>query len=55
MNGGDTAQTFVLPMGPAEEPWILQFDTSLDVFEAKSLGAARDYRLELSSVALLEC
>jgi isoamylase len=54
-NGGGSEQIFVLPAAPAEEPWIRQFDTSLDVFEAVSLGAARSYRLEASSVALLEC
>ncbi len=55
VNGSDSAQTFQLPMASAEEPWIRQFDTALDSFEAQSLGAVRDYRLELSSVALLEC
>ena len=55
LNGSDTDQTFVLPIAPAEQPWIRQFDTALDSFEAKSLGIARDYRLELSSAALLEC
>jgi glycogen operon protein len=55
LNGSDTAQTFLLPIAPAEEPWIRQFDTALDTFGAKSLGVARDYRLEPSSAALLEC
>ncbi|MGB6306723.1 MAG: glycogen debranching protein GlgX, partial [Steroidobacteraceae bacterium] len=55
LNAGDSAQTFCLPAAPAGEPWIRQFDTALDVCEAMSLGQARDYRLEVSSAALLEC
>jgi isoamylase len=55
VNGGDSEQTFVLPIGPMDAPWICQFDTAQDVHEAKSLGRARDYRLDASSVALLEC
>jgi isoamylase len=54
VNAGDSAQTFVLPSGPVTDPWIRQFDTALDTFEATSLGHARDYRLDASSVALLE-
>jgi isoamylase len=54
VNAGDSAQTFTLPSGPVNEPWIRQFDTALDIFEATSLGHARDYRLDASSVALLE-
>jgi len=55
LNAGDSAQTFSLPAAAADKPWILQFDTSLDTREAQSLGHARDYRLDFSSVALLEC
>ena len=55
VNGGDSAQTFLLPGTPAEEPWICQFDTSFDSHEARSLGHALDYRLDASSVVLLEC
>ncbi|HEY4446379.1 MAG TPA: glycogen debranching protein GlgX [Steroidobacteraceae bacterium] len=55
MNAGESAQTFALPAAPADEPWIRQFDTALDVFEAVGLGHAREYRLDASSVALLEC
>jgi isoamylase len=55
MNAGDSAQTFTLPSSPANGPWIRQFDTTLDTCEATSLGHARDYRLDASSVALLEC
>jgi isoamylase len=55
VNAGDSEQTFSLPATPAYEPWIRQFDTALDTFQAKSLGHAQDYRLEVSSVALLEC
>jgi glycogen operon protein len=55
VNGGDSAQTFHLPPAPADEPWILQFDTAVDSRETKSLGSVRDYRLDSSSVALLEC
>jgi isoamylase len=55
VNAGDSAQTFVLPPAPVNEPWIRQFDTALDTCEATSLGHARDYRLDASSVALLEC
>jgi glycogen operon protein len=55
LNAGDFAQTFALPAAPADEPWIRQFDTALDACEAMSLGHAHDYRLDASSVALLEC
>jgi glycogen operon protein len=55
LNAGDSAQTFALPRAPADEPWILQFDTAQGTCEAMSLGHARDYRLDASSVALLEC
>jgi glycogen operon protein len=55
LNAADSAQTFALPSGPVNEPWIRQFDTSLDSLEAVSLGRARDYRLDASSAALLEC
>jgi len=55
VNAGDCAQTFSLPATPAYEPWIRQFDTALDTFQAKSLGHAPDYHLDVSSVALLEC
>ena len=55
LNAGDSAQTFSLPEAPAGEPWIRQFDTALDVYEAMSLGRARDYRLDAGSAALLEC
>jgi isoamylase len=55
VNAGDSAQTFSLPAAAADEPWICQFDTAQSAQEARSLGHARDYRLDLSSVALLEC
>ena len=55
LNAGDSMQTFILPETPIEVPWIRQLDTALDGFEVISLGRARDYRLEASSVALLEC
>jgi isoamylase len=55
VNAGDSAQTFSLPAAPADEPWICQFDTAQGAQEARSLGHAREYRLDLSSVALLEC
>jgi isoamylase len=55
LNAGGSAQTFTLPAAPADEPWIRLFDTAVDSLEAKSLGRARDYRLEASSAALLEC
>jgi isoamylase len=55
VNAGDCAQTFSLPAAPADEPWICQFDTAQGAREARSLGHAREYRLDLSSVALLEC
>jgi glycogen operon protein len=54
-NAGDSAQSFTLPSAPVNEPWILQFDTAQATQEVKSLGHARDYRLEASGVALLEC
>src|SRR6202035_5592252 len=49
LNAGDSAQTFSLPATPAEAAWIRLFDTALDVFEATSLRAAREYRLDASS------
>jgi glycogen operon protein len=55
VNGSGSAQTFLLPPTPAEEPWILQFDTGVDAGETRSLGSVRDYRLDASSVVLLEC
>ena len=55
LNAGAAPQSFTLPATPADAPWIRQFDTTLDVFEAVSLGAVRDYRLDASSAALLEC
>jgi isoamylase len=55
LNAGDSAQTFSLPAAADDKPWIRQFDTSLDTREAQSLGHARDYRLDSSSIALLEC
>jgi isoamylase len=55
LNAGDSAQTFSLPEAPAGAPWIRQFDTALDTYAAMSLGRARDYRLDASSAALLEC
>jgi len=54
LNAGDSEQTFTLPAAPADEPWIRQFDTALDTYQATSLGHARDYRLDASSAALLE-
>jgi isoamylase len=55
LNAGENAQIFSLPEVDAGGPWIRQFDTSLDAHEAMSLGQMRDYRLDSSSVALLEC
>jgi glycogen operon protein len=55
VNGGEDARTFVLPAAAAGEPWICQFDTAHDASESRSLGSAHDYRLDSSSVALLEC
>jgi isoamylase len=55
LNAGDSEQTFTLPPAPADEPWIRQFDTAQGTYQAMSLGHARDYRLDASSVALLEC
>jgi isoamylase len=55
VNAGDSKQTFTLPSAPVNEPWIRQFDTAQGTREAVSLGHARDYRLDASSVALLEC
>jgi isoamylase len=55
LNAGDSALSFSLPAAADDEPWICQFDTSLDTSEAKSLGYARDYRLDFSSIAFLEC
>ncbi|MDP9084665.1 MAG: glycogen debranching protein GlgX [Pseudomonadota bacterium] len=54
-NAADSPQNFLLPPAPAEEPWIRQFDTALDGCAAQSLGHLSEYRLEPSSVALLEC
>ena len=55
INAGETAQTFSLPAPPADKPWVRQLDSSLDTLEPMSLGHARTYRVEASSVALLEC
>jgi glycogen operon protein len=55
LNAGDSAQTFSLPAAPAGAPWIRQFDTALDSLETMSLGNTREYRLDASSAALLEC
>ncbi len=55
LNAGDSEQAFALPAAPDGEPWIRQFDTALDSLDAASLGQARDYRLQPSSAALLEC
>jgi len=55
LNADDTERKFLLPAAPADEPWIRQFDTALDTYQATSLGHARDYRLDASSAALLEC
>jgi len=55
VNAGDSEQTFVLPSGLVGEPWIRQFDTAQGTYHTTSLGHARDYRLDASSVALLEC
>jgi glycogen operon protein len=55
LNAGDSAQVFTLPSDPLNGPWIRQFDTTLDTYEAASLGHAHEYRLDASSAALLEC
>ena len=55
LNAGDQEQVFVLPSVAVNGPWIRHFDTALDGEESQSLGQARDYRLESSSAALLEC
>jgi isoamylase len=55
LNAGDSPQTFFLPPAPAGEPWIRQFDTACETHEAMSLGPALTYRLDASSLALLEC
>jgi glycogen operon protein len=55
VNAADSAQTFSLPAAAPDQPWIRRFDTALDALESKSLGRACDYRLDASSVALLEC
>ena len=55
LNAGAAPQNFFLPAAPDDAPWIRQFDTALDALEAASLGAVREYRLEASSAALLEC
>ena len=55
LNAGRAERTFVLPPTPADEPWIRQFDTATESLETASLGAARNYRLEAGSAALLEC
>jgi glycogen operon protein len=55
LNAGESEQTFTLPPAQASEPWICQFDTTQGACEAKSLGLAREYRMDASSVVLLEC
>ena len=55
VNAGSSPQTFALPVSPANDPWICQFDTAQDAREVESLGHAQEYRLEANSAALLEC
>jgi hypothetical protein len=55
VNAGDGAQNFCLPEPAHQQPWIRQFDTAFEMQAATSLGAVHEYRLEASSVALLEC
>ncbi len=55
VNAGDSERTFTLPAAPAGAPWIRQFDTAQDTYNTTSLGHVRDYRLDASSVVLLEC
>jgi glycogen operon protein len=55
LNAGETGVVFQLPAVSGNGPWIRHFDTAIDNIEAASLGLARDYRLEASSAALLEC
>jgi glycogen operon protein len=55
LNAGSMAQVFNLPAVSAGGPWIRHFDTAQEGVESQSLGQARDYRLEPSSAALLEC
>jgi len=55
VNAAAGAQVFCLPAAPADRPWMRQFDTGADSHPAPGLGAANEYRLEASSVALLEC
>jgi isoamylase len=55
LNAGTAPQNFFLPAARDDTPWIRQFDTALDALEATSLGAVREYRLDASSAALLEC
>jgi glycogen operon protein len=55
VNAGESGQVFRLPLDSAEKPWIRLFDTASDSLEALSLWPAREYRLDASSVALLEC
>jgi isoamylase len=55
LNAGGARQVFILPSIAVNGPWIRHFDTAFDGNESHSLGQARDYRLESSSAALLEC
>ena len=55
LNAADSPQTFALPRAAADQPWIRLFDTASDSLESSSLGLAREYRLDASSAALLEC
>jgi len=55
VNAGDGAQSFRLPPESADQPWIRHFDTGVETPPASSLGLAHEYRLDASSVALLEC
>jgi len=55
LNAGGSPQIFALPAAPAGQPWIRIFDTAIESLEATSLGQAKEYRLDSSSAALLEC
>jgi pullulanase/glycogen debranching enzyme len=53
VNAAEGAQSFRLPAS-GDQPWIRQFDTAFETHAAASL-TAQEYRLEASSIALLEC
>lgn len=54
LNAGEAALEFLLPTAANGEPWIVRFDTARDPLEPIKLGVTDRFRLDASSIALLE-